>query len=133
MTLVVDASVAVRWYLPGEGARRAAEILGRDDLIAPDIVIVEIASAVWKRVRKNEVSLGTALEILRRASAAFSTLVPITTLTMEAMRLAVRFDHATYDCLYLALAQRDGSTLVTADAQLAEVAARIGVGIELLA
>jgi predicted nucleic acid-binding protein len=133
MTLVVDASVAVRWYLPEKGAELAAGILLRDDdLIAPDHIIAEIGSAVWKRVRKNEVPLDTGVEILEQASQVFSTLFPSTELAAPAMRLAVHLNHPIYDCLYLALAHRDDASLVTADARLATLAEQVGIDVEML-
>ena len=51
MTIVVDASVALRWCFQLNGSDRAEELLRSDDhLIAPDLVIAEITNAAWKFV-----------------------------------------------------------------------------------
>ena len=51
MTIVVDASVALRWCFQLNGSDRAEELLRSDHhLIAPDLVIAEITNAAWKFV-----------------------------------------------------------------------------------
>jgi predicted nucleic acid-binding protein len=46
VTIVVDASVALRWCFQLNGSDRAEELLRSDDhLIAPDLVIAEITNA----------------------------------------------------------------------------------------
>jgi predicted nucleic acid-binding protein len=133
MSLIVDASVAVRWYLPEKGAAEAAAVLARDDdLIAPDLVLIEIGNAVWKRVRRAEVAVKDAVEIVGRASVDFTVLVPAVDLVVAAMELSARLDHPIYDCMYLSLAQRDGAPLITADRQLAVLAEQAGVTAELV-
>jgi predicted nucleic acid-binding protein len=44
-------------------------------------------------------------------------------LAPEALDLAIRFDRSVYDCLYLALAVRTKSVMVTADHRLANALA----------
>ena len=44
---------------------------------------------------------------------------------VEALALACHFDHPVYDCLYLALARREASVLLTADQRLKQLAARV--------
>jgi predicted nucleic acid-binding protein len=132
-SLIVDASVAVRWYLLEDGVATAETILHRDeDLIAPEIVLAEIGNAVWKRVRKNEVSVEDATEIIARATSVFATLVPIRMLAIDAMRISGQFDHPIYDCLYIALAIREGATLATADRKMAALAEQAGVAVEMV-
>lgn len=48
-------------------------------------------------------------------------------LIASALMLALALEHKVPDCLYLALAERDGATLVTADRVLANLAKRHGV------
>jgi predicted nucleic acid-binding protein len=45
----------------------------------------------------------------------------------QALRLALSLGHKVPDCLYLALAEREGASLATADARLARLAASRGV------
>lgn len=133
MSLIVDASVAVKWYLPERNSLEAEQILSTEtDLIAPEIVIAEVGNAVWKRLQKAEVSLELAGDIIERATTAFSLLVPLRDLARQAMLLAVRHRHSIYDCFYVALAQQAVAPLATADAKLAVLATQIGIEVELL-
>ena len=54
--LVVDASVAVKWFLPEAQSDAARALLGSGhDLIAPELVYAELGIALVKRVRKGEI------------------------------------------------------------------------------
>ncbi len=133
MTLVVDASVAVKWVLPEQGAERAARLQEEaGDFIAPAIIVPEIASAIWKRVRRKEMGLLDAVSALQIATALVGRLYPTEDLAPEALELAVRFDHAVYDCFYLALADREGAVIVTADNEQFQLARRARVKARLL-
>ncbi|MGE3778886.1 MAG: type II toxin-antitoxin system VapC family toxin [Pirellulaceae bacterium] len=114
MTIVVDASVALKWVLHEEGSE-AAERLLDEELIAPSLWLVEAGNALWRRSTRGEISAAEAQE---RLSELFNA--PVTTVALEedviaAVRLAAELDHPVYDCLYLALAIREGTYVVTAD------------------
>jgi predicted nucleic acid-binding protein len=129
---VIDASVAVRWFIYGVGNDRATPWLDRTDLIAPDLILIEVGNAFWRYIQRGHLELQEAREILSRLPAAFSRLVPPHELVGEALGLAKEYDHPIYDCCYLALAQREGQSLVTLDRDLAKLAERSGVKAELL-
>lgn len=123
-TLVVDASVAVKWFLPEEGADRAITLLtGKHRLIAPDLVWIELASVLWKVARKGALSAEEATAIIADASAFPVELAESLPLLPEAFRIATETDRTVYDCLYLALAAREKCTLITADQRLANALA----------
>lgn len=114
MTIVVDASVCVKWVL-AEPDSDDAEALLDQELVAPALWIVEAANVLWKRARRGEL---TADEVKERLGELIQA--PITTLSIEddilaAGELAGRLDHPVYDCLYLAAAIREGCHVVTAD------------------
>jgi predicted nucleic acid-binding protein len=116
VTLVIDASVAVKWVLPEEGAQRAALLrIEGVDFIAPAIIAAEISSAIWKRARRKEISRADAVSALRIATNLAGRLLPAEKLASEALQLAIKYDHAVYDCFCLALADKEGATLMTAD------------------
>ena len=123
MTLVVDASVAVKWVLPEIGSERAATIRASEaDLIAPSLVYAEIGNAIWRAVLRGDVSAREAGENLKVAANHYRLLVPLEELAAAAIALAARLRHPIYDCFYLALAERERCPLITADARLAATA-----------
>ena len=118
MTIVVDASVALRWCFQLNGSDRAEELLRSDDrLIAPDLVIAEITNAAWKFVIFDRMT-AAARSAVREVVKAFEELVPTSVLKDRALAIAIELRHPAYDCFYLALAERSTSLLVTADERL---------------
>jgi predicted nucleic acid-binding protein len=66
MTLIVDASVALQWYLREPGADAARQILAGDEvLVAPDLVVAEVCNVSWLARELDAVS--TTASIWRSA------------------------------------------------------------------
>ncbi len=112
--MIVDASVAVKWFLDEEGSDLAADLAHRD-LLAPELIYAEVANALWKKRARGE--LNAAVEPIDRLDTLLLAAVPIAPLSLEAARLADDLRHPVYDCFYLALAVRENTVLVTADAR----------------
>lgn len=126
MTLVVDASVAVKWVVRENGNEAARALFDiPDPLIAPDWLLIEAASTFWKKVKRSELLELHAADHLRNMPEYFSRLFPSLPLIDAALTLSFRLRHPVYDCLYLALAQRQSCRLVTADEKFLS-AARAG-------
>ncbi|MYB40852.1 MAG: type II toxin-antitoxin system VapC family toxin [Chloroflexi bacterium] len=123
-SLVVDASVAVKWVIPEEGSDRARALLdaaarGEARLLAPDVYVAEVANVLWKRSHLvRDLRDDEAREALDNTLATLPTLVPSAALASQALELALAFGRSLYDCLYVALALRAGCPLVTADRRL---------------
>jgi predicted nucleic acid-binding protein len=125
MTLVVDASVAALWVLEQEGSARANALRAESGLIAPSLIAAEIGSAIWKAVRRKSVSRADGLRAMEAALLPFQTLVPDGELHSRALAIAIELDHPIYDCLYLALGEREHAPFVTADQRLIAAAKRM--------
>ena len=115
--LVVDASVAIKWVVEEPGSEAAAALLGGTSLLAPDLLLVECANALWKKVRRGELTAGEAGLAIRLLRQADIELVPTRPLVERALLLALQLDQTAYDCLYLALAMESGRGFVTADSR----------------
>jgi predicted nucleic acid-binding protein len=119
--LVVDASVALKWFVDEEGSPEAAALLGRgDSLIAPDLIMPEVSNATWKMVRRDMMHPAQQVAAVTRLPAMLDELVPTGPLARRAVTIAALLNHAAYDCFYLALAEQRGGTLVSADRRLVE-------------
>lgn len=122
-TLVIDASVAIKWVVDEAGTPEALA-LRRHRLTAPDLLVAECANILWKKVRRRELSAPEAALAARLLERADIDLAPTRRLLEQATRLAVTLDHPAYDCLYLVLAETAGCDVVTADERLcAKIAA----------
>ena len=125
MTLVIDANVGVKWFIEEPRSSTARKILEKESsFIAPDIFITEICNVVWKKVKKQEITAEQGQAIVNNMPTVLDYYVPSSDLANRAFVLAVQYNHPVYDCLYLALAERDSFTLVTDDAKLVTVAKR---------
>lgn len=118
MTLVVDASVAAQWALSEPGTERAIALRSRDDLIAPSLIVAEIANALWKAERRGELKSADALAAMNTILIPFEALIPNEDLRQRALEIAIELDHPIYDCFYLALAERERCAMMTADKRL---------------
>jgi predicted nucleic acid-binding protein len=128
MTLVVDASVALKWVVPEAGSAAAAAPRAADShLIAPTLVIAEIGNALWKKTMREEIERDEAVSALGLALSHFAEFIPFDDLREPALELAIELRHPIYDCFYLALAQRERCALVTADRKLLAAAAAAGI------
>ncbi len=133
MILVLDASVAAMWFVPEEHSHSAALLLAPDyDLVAPDILRMEVASALLKALRRKEMAAADAVEALDTLSAAAIRMFPAADHVDTAFQLARRHGGSLYDAIYVALALHLHAPLVTHDAQLATVAKASGVRIALI-
>lgn len=119
MKLIVDASVAIKWAVEEDGRELArALIVEGNELLAPDFVLVESASILWKKARIGEITREQAEVAVIEVRLPFSEMLPTTSLTDRAFKLALDLDHPIYDCLYLAAAELRSARLVTADRRL---------------
>lgn len=124
---VVDASVVVDWVAPnsdpdGPAARLLDRLVAADEVaIAPRLLMEEVANALLTGCRRGRWE-GAA------ADGAFGLLreMPVEILDVprdldRAWELSRRYDeHPVYDMVYVALAERLGERLITADERLRE-------------
>jgi predicted nucleic acid-binding protein len=117
--LVVDASVALKWFVEEDGSREAAALLAHGDrLIAPDLIMPEVCNATWKLVRRGAMLETQQIAAMTRLPSILDELAPNGPLAPRAAAISTFLDHPAYDCFYLALAERRGGTLVSADRRL---------------
>jgi predicted nucleic acid-binding protein len=129
MKVVVDASVAVKWGIAEADSQAAAELLRTDhELIAPDLLGVEVANALWSNWRRQIVDTAQMDGFLARLPLLIQTFVPDSTLIADAAVLSRLIGHPVFDCMYLALARLAGACLVTFDERFLEAARVSGWG-----
>lgn len=119
--LVVDASVAVKWVIEEDDSDLAEAILSTGvALEAPDLLQIEVANALWRRLRTGAISEDQADRAFVTLDGAIGLWHADKPLTRRALELASALEHPIYDMLYLALAERRGTRVVTADRRFAE-------------
>lgn len=119
MTFVVDASVALKWFVDEVHKEHADAVLRRNEpLLAPQHFRMELTSAVLKKIRAGDIDGGVVGELLAAIADAPVAEVATGSLFASAMDIALRFDRSIYDSLYVAVAFQEECRLVTADKKL---------------
>ena len=67
-TLVIDASIAVKWVVEEDGTSEALTLRRRAKVIAPELLVAECANILWKKVQRDELSNDEALLAARLAA-----------------------------------------------------------------
>jgi predicted nucleic acid-binding protein len=123
MKYILDASVALKWVLTEPDSAKALAV--RDDfrkqlheLVAPDILPVEIAHALTRAERRGLIKPPQATRLLTDVLSTPMPLHPYRSLLPRAVAISSAMRCGVYDCLYVALAEREGCELVTADDKL---------------
>jgi predicted nucleic acid-binding protein len=120
---VVDASVAVKLFLPEDLSAHAGELFKRDTglrkrFFVPDFFYAECANIFWKYVRR----LGLPPDEARNSFQDLRNLSLLSVSTKDllpaSLDLAMEFGTSAYDASYAALAQELSFPLVTADEKL---------------
>jgi len=128
---VVDASVALKWLIDEEDSEQALS-LTEHRLQAPSLIRIEIANALRSISARGRITADQApgfMTLLQ--NAPLEIVEPDAALEARMLDLALRLNHPVYDCLYLALAERTGQTLITADRRFLK--ALEGTGLDRLA
>ena len=128
MTLVLDASVLLKWFIEEPGSEAALDFKrryldGEAAIVIPDLALYEIPNVLrFKRgVHEPEVkAVMRAFWLL-----GLDTVAPTEPLLEEAIGLSFATGLSLYDCAYLALAKELDAALITADAQLHRAASRL--------
>jgi predicted nucleic acid-binding protein len=116
---VVDASVIAAAFFQEQEADQAGKIVtGGATLWAPDLIYAELANVIWKRLGRNEINAGEAEQLLGDFLNLPLNVAPSEGLARVALRLAIQTRRTVYDCLYLALAVREKTVMVTGDRRL---------------
>lgn len=119
--LVIDASVALKWLIEEEDSALAERLLvSVATLEAPDLLKVEVANALWRRVRSGAISGSQADRGLVALDGMISIWHPVEPLVRRALTLGSFLAHPVYDMVYLALAERRAGRVVTVDRRFIE-------------
>jgi predicted nucleic acid-binding protein len=123
MKYVLDSNVALKWVLAEPDSPKAIQL--RSDfqnafhhLITPDVFQVEIAHALTRAERNGRIAVSQAGILWADVMSTPPRLEPSGPLLPRAIQISSAARIGVYDCLYVALADREGCELMTADDKL---------------
>jgi predicted nucleic acid-binding protein len=123
MKYVIDTSVEIKTYVQEQDSGKAVRLRneyhqGVHQLIAPDIFPTEICNVLMILERSGKIRPGDGDLFFRQFLSEVPPLYAAVPLLPRALEIAKQFHQTVYDCLYVALAEREGYELVTADEKL---------------
>lgn len=123
MNYVLDANVALKWVLAEPDSATARQLRtdfqsAVHDAIAPDVFPIEMAHALTRAERQGRIAVAQAGILWADVMSTPPRLEPSGPLLPRAIRISSTARIGVYDCLYIALAERESRELVTADEKL---------------
>jgi len=123
--VVIDASVAVKWVIPGEPWETQAKTLeakivsGKVEAYAPPLIIYEAASVILKSISVGALKLGDGVEALKAMGHLGINIQPTTWVDLaEILGIAAATKLTIYDSTYIQLSKKIDAKLITADNEL---------------
>ena len=122
--LVIDASVALKWFLRDEKyGDRALGLLerfvrGEVDLVAPSLMVYEVINGLVIAQRKGRIAEGKVLSSISGFLNLGITFVDVAGLEARVLHFCRVYDRSAYDASYLAVAENEGAVMITSDAGL---------------
>lgn len=117
--LVVDASVAAKWFVEEEHSGAALSVLDISNrLHAPDFLWLEMENVIWKWIRQGMVTTKEGSDLKNSFRRYPIRIHPFVHFLDSAFAIAVQTRQTVYDCLYVALAILLKGRMITADRRL---------------
>ena len=123
MKYVLDSCVAFKWVVTENFSDNAIRLRdeyknGLHDLVAPDILPFEIGNALTRAERQKRIKAPDGWALWLSVMADKPSLHPALPLMLRAYAISSSERIGIYDCLYVALAERENCELVTSDDKL---------------
>ena len=130
MTSVLDAGAGIEVVLNRSRSNEISSVLEVSRKVySTDLYKAEVTDSLWKYLSAGQISKNDAADALRMTLDLVDEFSDSSDFANEVLNESLRMDHSTYDIFYLTLARRTGSTLLTLDKKLSEIASREGIDI----
>ncbi len=118
--MIVDTNVIAYAVLGAKEHREPAwqALSSADSIVVPDLFFAEYGNVVWQWVRRLSVGPAEFLGALDHGESLVERVLPTQDLWRAAVGLALRCDHAVYDAVFVAAAERLDTEVLTFDRAL---------------
>lgn len=130
MAVVIDASVAVAWFVPSQAsgyADRVARRTRREALVVPLLWEAEFANVMAVLLRRRVLARHDVASVFAKVGRLDLAVDRDAAPAQELFLIAERHGISAYDAVYLELATRRGIPMATRDARLQRAAKDAGV------
>ncbi|BFI74399.1 type II toxin-antitoxin system VapC family toxin [Sulfurisphaera ohwakuensis] len=124
---VIDSSTLVKFFSKEKGWEKVTEIIS-EGVATLDLAIKEIASALWKKVIREEMDESVAIRILSDLLKKEAIItVNQDEYLVEAFKIATKYKITVYDALFIALAKSMKTELITSDKKQYDASLKEGI------
>ena len=123
MKYVLDSCVGFKWFVDEPSSDKALRL--RDDfrsgvleLLAPSIFPIELVHSLTRAERQGRITQAEGVQLFQDIMGLLPVLHEYLPLLPRAYEVSSQVRIGVYDCLYIALAEREGCQLVTSDDRL---------------
>jgi predicted nucleic acid-binding protein len=124
---VCDASVLFKLVIAEPDSPQATRFVRSARVFVPEFIFLEIGDALTSRIRRQEIDIQEATDLLAGVRDLGLEIRPILPFVDRALTMAGSLRHPIYDCLYLALAEDLNISLVSADRRFVDLIRRAGL------
>ena len=123
MRAVIDSCVGAASVLNEPNTAKAKALIegyrqGIHELIAPDTFVAEVAHVLTKAERNKVIKAGEADTLFAEVLSVPPHLVGYLSLVPRAFEISIQAKIPFYDCVFVALAEKEKIDLITADQKL---------------
>lgn len=113
---VIDACVAIKWFLPEKGYKKAGVILRKHNkMIAPDLFFIEMDAIITKKIRQKLIEREDASKMYEEVRNIPFEIISYSLISKIAFDLSSALSITQYDACYLAVAIEFNQKVYTAD------------------
>ena len=119
--LVIDASALAALLMPEDGGEEVEKAVKETERVSTlDLATYEVGNAVWRRVRRGELSMEEGNGVVSTLLSLLETFEVFSyrEVAADAFRLAVDAGITAYDAAYVVLAKKLDARLITLDGEL---------------
>jgi len=125
MIVVVDASIAAKWFLRERDSPLAERLLqSAHELVAPDFMRLEVANALLRAARRGQIGYDEAEAAVDRLAGPAVRFEHSGQFVDTALNTAARHGGTVYDAVYIVQALSAGAVVLTDDLELARTATK---------
>jgi predicted nucleic acid-binding protein len=123
MKYVIDASVGFKWAVVEQHTDKARQlrdeyIRGAHELLAPDVFPIEVSHGLTRAERQRRITPAEGAQFLTDLLRMLPLMHASLPLLPRAYEISSQIRIGVYDCLNVALAEREKCQLITADDRL---------------
>ncbi|MHB8361063.1 MAG: type II toxin-antitoxin system VapC family toxin [Thermoplasmataceae archaeon] len=126
---VIDSSIIAKYVSKEQGWEEVGDYIFSGFTLR--FSIIEISNVLWKKIRKNEMSLENSMTIITDLKESLAIKDDLDLLP-DALKISITHEISVYDALFITLTIKEKGSLITCDRRQSEIATKLNIPIKLV-